>query len=61
MPHEKADRLIISSELGEKQMKDCVKKRFNTNEVNFWEPLPDSNLKHLGLFQKKEENQNCRW
>ena len=40
MPDEKADRLITSAELGEKQMKDFVEKRLNTNEVKFWEPLP---------------------
>ena len=38
-PDEKADRLINSTELGEKQMKDFVEKRLNTNEVKFWEPL----------------------
>ena len=55
MPGEKADRLITSTELGEKQMKDFVEKRLNTNEVKFWEPLPHLKVKTFASLSKQKK------
>ena len=55
MPDEKADRLITSTELGEKQMKDFVEKRLNTNEVKFWEPLPHLKVETLASLSKQKK------
>jgi len=54
MLDEKADRLITSAELGEKQMRDFVEKSSSSGNH-----CHSSKLKHLHPFPKKE-NQNCR-
>ena len=55
MPHEKAECLINSAELGEKQMKDFVEKRLNTSEVKFWEPLPHLKVETFASLSKKKK------
>lgn len=55
MPDEKAARLITSTESGEKQMKEFVEKRLNTNEVKFWEPLPHLKIETFASLSKKRQ------
>ena len=55
MPDEKADCLINSAELGEKQIKELVEKRLNTNEVTFWEPLPHLKVETFVSLSKKKK------
>lgn len=55
MPDEKADCLINSAELGEKQMKDFVEKRLNTSEVKFWEPLPHLKVETFASLSKEKK------
>ena len=47
--------LITSTELGEKQMKDFVEKRLNTNEVTFWEPLPHLKVETFTSLSKQKK------
>ena len=58
MPDVKADRLINSTELGEKQMKYFVEKRLNTNEVKFWEPLPHLKVETFASLSKQKKIRN---
>ena len=45
LPSNSADGLIRSTEKGREQMNTFVEKRLNTNEVNFWDPIPKLKVK----------------
>ena len=54
MTTEDADRLVQSNEKGRAQMNSCVSKRVNSNEVGFWDPVP--NLKDYSIYSTDKED-----
>ena len=53
MPSEDADSLVQSTEKGRAQMNSFVSKRLNSNEVRFWDPVPNLKIKTFTALTKK--------
>ena len=53
MPTEDADSLVQSTEKGREQMNLFVTKRLNSNEVSFWDPVPNLKIKTFTTLTKK--------
>lgn len=55
MPPDSAACLLKSYELGTAQMEKFVEQRLNTNEVKFWDALPNLKIKtYATMIQKKK-------
>ena len=55
LPEQASDRLLDATEMGKRRMKDFISTRINTNEVNFWDPLPKLKINTFSSAAKKME------
>lgn len=53
LPEDAATRLLNALTLGKEQVQKFVEKRLNTNEINFWEPLPKLSINTFHMTEKK--------
>lgn len=53
LPSDITERLVTSTEKGQEQMKTFVEKRLNTNQANFWDPIPNLKVKTFESTTKK--------
>jgi len=53
LPTEVADKLVNSTDKGREQMNAFVEKRLNTNEISFWDPIPNLKIKTFESMTKK--------
>lgn len=54
LPEEVAERLVDATEIGKRSMEGFVTTRINTNQVNFWDPLPKLKIKTFSSAMKKQ-------
>ena len=55
LPEQASDRLLGATEMGKRSMEDFISTRLNTNEVNFWDPLPKLKINTFSSAAKKME------
>ena len=55
LPEQACDRLLDATELGKHSMEDFISTRINSNEVNFWDPLPKLKINTFSSAAKKME------
>ena len=55
-----SDRLLDAIEMGKRSMEDFISTRINTNEVNFWDPLPKLKINTCSSAAKKTEVKTTR-
>lgn len=55
LPEQASDRLLDATELGKHSMEDSISTRINSNEVNFWDPLPKLKINTFSSAAKKME------
>ena len=55
LPEQASDRLLDATEMGKCSMEDYISTRYNTNEVNFWDPLPKLKINTFTSAAKKME------
>ena len=53
LPEEAANRLVDATEIGKRSMEGFIADRINTNQVNFWEPLPKLKINTFSTATKK--------
>ena len=54
MPPDAATRMVNSYQIGTAQMTTFVEQRLNTNEVTFWDSLPNLKIKTFATLSKKK-------
>ena len=55
LPEQASDRLLDATEMGKRSMENFISTRINTNEVNFWDPLPKLKINTFTSAAKKME------
>ena len=60
LAEEVADALLASRSKGQEQMKTFVKKWIQTNEVSYWDAIPQTQHQDLQFDDKEGESQDWR-
>ena len=55
LPEQATDRLLDATEMGKSSMGNLISTRINTNDVNFWDPLPKLKINTFTSAAKKME------